>query len=137
MKIEILAKNVKNEEMVRSFIQRKVDFALDRVETRIKNVVVRIEDETKTSPAFDGICKIEVDMLPRGHVHVSATGESVFDCVLQAIRKMEHAVKHDIDRRRRSSKIRHSNSKREFVESLDKNINVNMHSSQSLLNEQS
>lgn len=124
MKIEILTKNIKNQEMVREYIQRKVHFAMDRIGERIKSVFVRIEDQTKASPAFDGVCRIEVDLLPRGHVHVSATGESVFDCVLQAIRKMEHAVKHDIDRHRRSSKIRHQNTKREFVESLEERFDA-------------
>lgn len=126
MKIEIVTKNIKNEPMVREYIQRKVHFALDRIEARVRNVVVRIEDETRASPAFDGVCRIEVDLVPRGHVHVSANGESVFDCVLQAIRKMEHAVKHDIDRHRKSSKIRHQNAKRTFVESLEENFDTNL-----------
>ncbi len=112
MKIEFKAKNVDNESAVKEFVERKVHFALDRIEARIDNVVVRLEDETKDSALFDGSCRIEVDLHPRGHVHVSSNGDSVFDCVLDAIRKMEHAVKHDIDRNRTSSKIRHESGKR-------------------------
>jgi len=119
VKIEIITKNVKGESSVRQFVERKVHFALDRIDARVDQVVVRLEDETKDSKLFDGTCKIEVDIRPRGHIHVSAHGESTYDCVLQAVRKMEHAVKHDIDRHRRSSKIRHQQVKRSVLESLD------------------
>lgn len=104
--------------MAREFILRKVHFAMDRIASRVGKVTVRLEDETASSSAFDGLCRIEVEMHPSGHIHVSSHGESVFDCVLQAVQKMENAVKHDIDRHRRSSKIRHKNTKRQFVESL-------------------
>ncbi len=120
MKIEIKTKNVKNEPMVRGYIEKKVHFALDRTDARIDKVKVRLEDETKDSKRFDGSCRIEVEMRPRGHVHVSSSGDSAYDCVLQAVRKMEHAVKHDIDRHLRSAKIRHQKSKRTFIRSLPK-----------------
>lgn len=107
MRIEIVTRNVENEATVREYVQRKVHFALDRISARVKQVTVRLEDETRNSPAFDGLCRIDVVMHPRGHVHVSSDGDSVFDCVLRGVRKMEHAIKHDIDRNRRSSRIRH------------------------------
>jgi ribosome-associated translation inhibitor RaiA len=91
LKIEIVTKNVENDSMVREYIQQKVHFAMGRIGSRVKCVTVRLEDETKDSGSFDGNCRIEIDMKPRGHIHVSSKGESAFDCVLQAIRKMEHA----------------------------------------------
>ncbi len=119
MKIEIKTKHIKNDSMARKFIQRKVHFALDRIDARVDAVTVRLEDEkAKTNAVFDGVCRIEVDLQPRGHIYVSSHGESAFDCVLQAVKKMEHAVKHDIDRHRRSSRIRHQQIKRAVNESL-------------------
>ena len=118
MKIEIKTKNVKNEATLREYVERKVHFALDRIDARVDKITVRLEDETKDSHKFNGDCRIEVEGHPRGHIHVSAKGNSTFDCVLQAIRKMEHAVKHDIDKHRRSAKIRHQNNKRAFIDSL-------------------
>lgn len=119
MKIEIKTKNIKNDEMVREFANRKVHFALDRIDARVESVVVRLEDEkAKTDAVFDGCCKIEVELHPRGHIHVSSNGASTFDSVLQAIRKMEHAVKHDIDRHRRSARVRHQQAKRTILEPL-------------------
>lgn len=118
MKIEIKTKHVNNESMVREYIEKKVHFALDRVDARVDKVTIRLEDETKDSGRFDGLCRIEVEVHPRGHIHVSSTGESTYDCVLQAVRKMEHAVKHDIDRHRRSAKIRHQKAKRTFMDGL-------------------
>lgn len=118
MKIEIVTKNVKNEDMVREFIQRKVQFALDRIGDRVKSIVVRLEDETKDSEAFDGLCQIDVSLIPTGDIHVSAHGDSAFDSVLQATRKMQHAIKHNLDRHRRSSRVRHQQTKQDFYSSL-------------------
>ena len=121
MKIEIVTKNIKNDSMVREFVQRKVHFALDRIDARVDSVTVRLEDEkAKTDAVFDGACRIEVELQPKGHIHVSSHGESAFDCVLQAVRKMEHAVKHDIDRHRTGARIRHQQAKRTVNKSLEK-----------------
>lgn len=120
MKIEVKTKNVINDGPVREFIDRKVKIALERIESHVRSVTVRLEDEKgKNKSIFDGLCRIEVDLEPKGDVHVSAHGESAFDCVQQAIRKMEHAVKHDLDRHRKSSKIRHQQTKRKMNESLE------------------
>lgn len=119
MKIEIITKNIKNDSMVREYIESKVHFALGRIDARVSSITVRLEDQkSKTDSMFDGRCRIEVELDPRGHIHVSSRGESTFDCVLQAIRKMEHAVKHDIDRHRTSSRVRHQQAKRMVNESL-------------------
>lgn len=120
MKIEIITKHIKNEAMVREYIERKVHFALDRIDARIERVTVRLEDETRDSKRFDGSCQIDIDMHPRGHIRISSNGESIYDSVLQGVRKMEKAVKHEIDRNRNSSRIRHRQAKRSFVDSLTK-----------------
>jgi ribosomal subunit interface protein len=116
MKIEIKTKHIKNDELVRQFIERKIHFALDRLDERVDSVTVRLEDETKDSKRFDGLCRIEVELHPKGHIHVSSHGDSAYDCVLQAIRKMEHATKHSIDRHRRSARVRHQQAKRDMPE---------------------
>ena len=119
MKTEIVTKSVINDGLVREFIDNKVKMALERIEAHIRSVTVRLEDEKgKTKSIFDGICSIEVELEPRGRVHVSAHSQSAFDCAMQAIRKMEHAVKHDIDRHRKSAKIRHQQTKREINQTL-------------------
>lgn len=118
MKIEIVTKNVKDESVVREYIQRKVHGALDRLDDRIRSVTVRLQDETRDSNAFDGLCTIEVELSPKGHIHVSSHGESAFDSVQQATQKMENAVKHDLDRHRNSANVRHRNNKREILESM-------------------
>ena len=119
MKIETVVKNVKNDSAIREFIERKVHYALDRINARVKQVTIRLEVAAGHSNAFDGRCHIDVAMLPTGHIHVSASGGTTFDSVLQATQKMEHAIKHDIDRHRRSARVRHQKSKQRFYSSLD------------------
>lgn len=118
MKIEIVTKNINNSDMVREFIQRKVQFALERIESSVKHVTVRLEDEASKSDVFAGHCQIDVTLNPSRHVHVSANGDSAFDSISQATRKIEHAIKHDIDRHRRSARIRHQQTKQEFYSTL-------------------
>ncbi len=115
MKIEIMIKNIDNDSAIREFIERKVHYALDRINARVEQITIRLEDASGHSHAFDGRCQIDVSLLPTGQIHVSASGGTTFDSVLQATQKMEHAIKHDIDRQRRSAHIRHQKSKREFA----------------------
>lgn len=110
MKIEIKTNRVKNESMVREFIDQKVQFSLARLQTRISKVTVRLEDEGHHPKRFAGLCKIEVEIMPKGHIHVSSHGDSAYDCVLQSIHKMEYAIKHMIEKELASTRIRHQNA---------------------------
>lgn len=107
MKIEVVTKHVENETVLREFIYRKVRFALERLDARVGRVVVRLEDETPGRAVFDGLCQIDLAVIPHGDLHVSARSDSAEDCVLQATRKMEHALKHDVERHRQSARARH------------------------------
>ncbi len=118
MNIEIVAKNIKNEAKVRDFIEEKVQLAVERIHARVGRIIVKLEDESKNSEAFAGKCQIDASILPTGTIHVSATSDTAFDTVLQATRKMEHAIKQDIDRHRRAARIRHQQSKQKFFSSL-------------------
>ena len=118
MNIEILLKRVENESSVKQFVHEKVENALSEIDARIDRVVVKLEDESRGSEAFDGLCRIDAWLHPTGHVHISANGDSAFDSVLQAVRKLEHTIKEKVVRERRSSRIRHEGVKREFISSL-------------------
>ena len=111
MKIEIKTKHVDGDHLVREYVERKVQFALNRFEKRIARVAVHVEDESPASNQCGGLCRIEVETVPRGSVFVSAHGESAFDCVLQGVRKMEQALKHQFDRKRSAGRSRHQKAK--------------------------
>ncbi len=124
MQVRILLKNIDDEKATKQLIDRKLLFALERISSRVREVIVHLEDESPSSGAFDGLCRIDVDVQPVGNVHVAARAETVFDTVLAATRKLEKALKHEFDRERRSSRIRHEKSKRQFVESLIEDDNA-------------
>ncbi len=107
MKIGIVTDDSDSSLMVREYMQRKVNFAVGRFGARIGKVVARLQDQSTESSVFEGVCSIEVELVPDGHIHVSANGESPFDCVLQAVQKMEQALKHEIDRSRALNRTRH------------------------------
>ena len=107
MKIEIVTNNSDSDSLVREYTQRTLTFALGQFGTRISRVVARLQRPSAELTAFDSLCSIEVELVPNGHLHVSADGESAFDSVLQAVHKMEQAVKQEIDRSQQSSRMRH------------------------------
>ena len=118
MKIEIITRNIDDDSLVRGFIQRKVKFALDRMDERVNHVVVTLDDESGNSSAFKGLCQIDAYLKPKGQIHVSADGQSAFDSILQATRKMENAVKRDIQRSRQSARSGREKSKRRKISSF-------------------
>ena len=118
MHVEIVTKNVDKDGAIRKWIRKKMDVSMDRVRKRVAQITLRLEDGTRAAHGLDGVCRIDVDLRPRGHIHVSSSGESILDCAQQAIQKMEHAVKHEIDRNQSAANIRHRRTKREFIESL-------------------
>ncbi|MFK7767886.1 MAG: HPF/RaiA family ribosome-associated protein [Mariniblastus sp.] len=119
MKIEVKTKNVENKQRTQRFVENTVHSALERLASRIKQVSVRLDDDSKGNSEFIGSCRIDVSLFPRRRVHVAATGETIHECVVNAIRKMEQAVKHEIDRSRSASNVRHQQNKRRFVEYVE------------------
>ena len=111
MNLEVVTKHITGEEAVRSYIASKVETAFDRFEHRIDSLTIRLSDESAGSNTFSGLCKIEALLIPRQHIHVDANGQSPFECIGNAIDKMVAALKHDFDRTRHSTNIRHEQSR--------------------------
>ena len=122
MNIEIVTKHVDQEDQIRDYIENKIHVAIDRMHVDVNRISVRLQDESAGSAAFDGHCQIDLSIAPSGRIHVSARGNSPRDTLMQAIRKMETAVKHDIDRHRRSARVRHEQTKQKFYAGLSENI---------------
>lgn len=116
MRIEIKTKNVKQKNRVQNFVAHKIQSATNRLSSRIKTIRVRLEDNSKSQSEFVGQCRIEVQLNPKGRVHVAARGDSIYECIVNAVRKMEHTVKSDIDRHRSSARIRHKQNRWATVE---------------------
>ncbi len=119
MNIEVHTSGVKSDEKVRQFIDKKINATLDRFQGRIEQVIIKLEDESRGSKAFDGKCRIDARLSPNGNIHITAHGNSPEETVAQAVSKLEQAIVNEIDRHRSSSRIRHEKSKREFIASLE------------------
>ncbi len=98
MKIEIITSDIDNPRLLREFTQRKVQFAMDRVNAQARRVVIQLENSDSSSQS--GLCRIDVELGRDEQIHVSAHGNSAFESVLQAVRNLETAIKQDLDRGR-------------------------------------
>ena len=118
VRIDIVTRNIRREKPIRGFIQQKLGFALEKVNSNIEQVNVRLEDQTRKSNAFDGRCTIDATLSPGGTIHVSAKAESAFECVVIAVRKLEQAIRNDLDRARKTSRGRQKKAQQAFLSEL-------------------
>ena len=107
MRIDVTTKNIDDTKAVHEFVNRKVSNSVKRFTSEVGSVTVRVEDETRASGRFDGICTIDAALIPRGQLHVSAHGDGWHECIQLAVRKLENALRHDRNRKRNASNIRH------------------------------
>lgn len=98
MKIEIITSDIDNPRLLREFTQRKVQFAMDRINAQARRVVIQLKSSNSSTES--GLCRIDVELGCDEQIHVSAHGNSAFDSVLQALRNLETALKPDQDRGR-------------------------------------
>ena len=107
MRIDVKTKNVHDTNTIHDFVNQKLSNSIKRFASEVASIAVRVEDETRTSGRFDGICSMDATLTPGGTLHVSAHGDSWHDCILQAVRKLENALRHDRNRKRNANNIRH------------------------------
>lgn len=112
MEVQIGVAGVDDRHAVEEYITRKLGSALDRFAERIESIDLRLEDQSRNSAAFDGLCRVDARLLPRGRVHAVATGSSPHETAATAIQKLAVLIRQEVETHRHSSQIRHQQVKR-------------------------
>jgi len=84
---------------------------LNRLAHRIDIVGVRIESEG-TSASTQARYQIDVNLKPHGHLHAVSTGQKFRDTISQTTKKMEHPIRHSIEREQDSIRSRRTKANR-------------------------
>lgn len=100
MRIEIHTRGIRTQDDLHDFIERRVGFALDRMEKRIDQVVVRMKDVNGPRGGVDKVCKIEIDLRPRGRLVVEERDSDIHAAAAIAIERAARVVRRTLDRRR-------------------------------------
>lgn len=70
MKIHVRSKHLAVDETVRSYVERRLEFSLGRLATRILRATVQIVDLNGPRGGEDKVCRVEVRLRPTGTVFV-------------------------------------------------------------------
>lgn len=98
MRLEIHAQNVPVTQKLQAHIERKLQFALDRLGSRVTSVSVHVEDVNGPKGGPDKQCRILAQVKPSGKVVVKETGEDAFQSVSLAAEKIGRAIRKRIDK---------------------------------------
>jgi ribosome-associated translation inhibitor RaiA len=100
MRIEIRSPNVDLSMHERTWVARRMGFALGRLAGRIRRIDVVLTDLNGPRGGIDHRCRISATLAPRGRIQVEATDLDARTAIDVAARRIERKVKREIERRR-------------------------------------
>lgn len=100
MNLEIHMRNLELNDEMRSFVDRRIEYALGRFSPAVKSVNIRVGDDNGPRGGIDKHCRIVVHLERRDDVVVDQRGETYYGTVATAIDRVENAVSRAIRRRR-------------------------------------
>ncbi|MCP4195328.1 MAG: HPF/RaiA family ribosome-associated protein [Planctomycetaceae bacterium] len=89
------------------FLKERLQFGLDRFESKIESVAVRVSDSDRNGAAT---CRIQLKLNASGKVQVNADGENQYLAATEAIQRLRKSLSRDNELRRRGRKIRQRRS---------------------------
>ena len=100
MKLSISGKNLKLDDAMKEYIERRVYFALSRFSPRISRVSVMAEDINGPRGGIDKRCRIVVKLERSGELTVEATDADMSAAVSAVADRVGRAVQRELERRR-------------------------------------
>ena len=110
MRVELRSHHVDTSPALKSFVRRRVAFALDRYVDRLRGVTVRLEDTNGPKGGLDKACRVQVDAPGEPPMMAAARAEDAYAAVALALeraavvvdRRLDHpAEQHRVRRARR------------------------------------
>ncbi|MDG2385758.1 MAG: HPF/RaiA family ribosome-associated protein [Pirellulaceae bacterium] len=99
--------NKKSGARFKQFLEERLQFSLDRFESKIESIAVRVSDRDRSGAAA---CRIQLKLSPSGKVQVNAEGENHYLAATEAIQRLRNSLTRDNELRRRGRKNRQRRS---------------------------
>ena len=99
MQVDIRARKVEVDDVLRAHIDRRLRFALGRFGERIAKVTVRLEDANGARGGVDKQCQIDIALRPSGNVIVEDIDADLRTVIDRAADRAGRAVDRDLQRR--------------------------------------
>lgn len=98
MRLEQTGRGFELTEAIRTYVGRRVHFALDRFSTRIPRVTVRLSDVNGPRGGVDKQCRIQVRLDGHGPLVVTGFAEDLYPAIDSACSRMGRVVARSLDR---------------------------------------
>jgi putative sigma-54 modulation protein len=85
-------------DMLRLYAERRLDFALRRFETRIRHVVVRLDDTNGPKRGIDSRCSVTLQLRDGRHINVEAVTAWPYSSITLAAKRLNAALRRELDR---------------------------------------
>jgi ribosome hibernation promoting factor len=100
MQLEMRVRNTDVVHALRAYVERRLRFALDRFDKRIRRVTVRIGDLNGPRGGEDKLCRIQVDVVPPGTLLVEERNADIYGAIDRAARRLKESMGRELQRRR-------------------------------------
>jgi ribosome hibernation promoting factor len=104
MQLEMQVRNAGAASSLRTYVERRLAFALDRFEQRIRRVSIRLSDLNGPRGGVDKVCRIQAQVSPAGTLTVEERSADIYRAVDGAAHRLQKSVRRTLRRRRGSQR---------------------------------
>jgi len=106
MKIDIHGTNLKPSPALADHVSRRLGFALDRLSHRVRRADVCVTDVSGPHGEPDRVCRVRIDLKPRGSVQVAERHADLYRAVDRASKRLKRLIAREVERRRSRTRVR-------------------------------
>ena len=110
MQLEIRVRNTDVVDALRAYVERRLRFALNRLNNGIKRVRVWIGDLNGPRGGVDKLCRIRVDVVPSGTLLVEERNADIYGAIDRAAHRLKESMRRELQRRRAIKRSASANS---------------------------
>lgn len=100
MQIDIHARHLAHTPSLDELARRRLAYALGRFSTRIKRVILRLDDVNGPKGGEDIAVVAEVELLPTGNVVVKGSYKSAEEAICSIAERLRHCIQRESERAR-------------------------------------
>ncbi len=98
MQMELRVRHADLEDALRTYLERRLLFALGRFADRIGRIIVRVHDINGPRGGVDKQCQFTVALVRHGSVHLAETDANVYQAVDRAAHRLSICVQRRLKR---------------------------------------
>ena len=100
MNVQIRTRGIPVTEGLRSHVERRASFALDRFSERVISVTVRLADSNGPRGGVDKVCRVEIALRGAGSVRASDAHSDLYVAIDGALHRTSRGVARTLQRER-------------------------------------